>query len=631
MLNECLKETSNDRTRGASWLAAAALCSVFTACEGSSASKPFAYPGPFDTCQTLAMESARSPLLNAIPSGFEAEDSEGNRWDFWGRAKGGGVTTDADSANDILVPYDKGVVSSWFAWNTVWPTAGVWSREAPEQQALRSEDYFNADYTESEHGTGLQFFVGKDNRRVKKDLFDPNSPDQNPITRACFDEKDCIPSLVTGDTEGSLWTQCTERPGLDEQGRPQEPDRYPCNRAQDEVEEKGEKKKRYFCCGWDETSPPYCCDAVDLPRYSMEMTKLTPEQIRNQVQAEDNDHLRVKKWYMRETDLVFGLLVGDQPRAYPLKIIWWHEVINDSFEGGDPYRKIRFSLAYSTLTDSVEIFDTTDWGDPEQEKGSRALSLGITGFALNINHILYDRLTESWWSPIRFQTLRGLLRSEEPGNVKGCPLPYVETTWKKWKEWFRDTYVLSAETGFRRNYTLYPYRKSGTEILTDYRRDDGNTFRVTNPRPEHFEPATRADNSNNPNHVKNKERVFGIVTPSARNGRRGYLFRDIHSMADDRRRKTKELDAEGKERDKFEAGSSVIGDGLFSTAKDANFAVINDRVGDLDLVIFWEAASESLAPDDVRIFDTPPDRVRVYRRPKGSDGKPLDFFVPGSK
>jgi hypothetical protein len=75
-------------------------------------------------------------------------------------------------------------------------------------------------------------------------------------------------------------------------------------------------------------------------------------------------------------------------------------------------------------------------------------------------------------------------------------LPVVETTWERWKQMHPDTMVISDDTGHSRNYQSYPYG--------NYRTDDDNTLRATNPAPRD----TYAGN----------ERVLGLVGESTSRG-----------------------------------------------------------------------------------------------------------------
>lgn len=142
--------------------------------------------------------------------------------------------------------------------------------------------------------------------------------------------------------------------------------------------------------------------------------------------------------WLQAQDLVTGLRIGEEVRAYPHAILDWHEIVNDSV-GGEAV-----AIAYCPLTGT-----STCW--------SRHLRLGFTTFGVsgllfNTNLIPYDRETDSHWS----QLLNKAVEGPEQGQQADL-YPLVETTWETWKMIFPDSKVLSRQTGFDRPYGEYPY------------------------------------------------------------------------------------------------------------------------------------------------------------------------------
>ncbi|MBI2890145.1 MAG: DUF3179 domain-containing protein [Nitrospirae bacterium] len=547
-----------------------------SACGGGGAARPSAYhDGPFGSCAEDAASVGQGVPLPAVA--FSALDkATGTVWDFWGRAAEG---PPADQGARLR-PYEQSITSHWFAWNTVWPTADLWSRSSDEEKRRRSADYFDT-WAEDDYGTGLTLLVGKDHGgegdgRVPADPDDPASGPLNPIFLGCFEERDCLPSLVAQDERDSLWVEC----------RPREESRL-CLKAED-------PKSPAKCC---DAEP--CCDAVDLAPLKDEATLSTDQRA-----SIESDMLRVKGWYLRDADEVIGAVVNGEPRAYPLKILWWHEVVNDFYIGQDGLRR-RFAVTYSTLADAHTLLDSA-------LSAEAALSFGVSGYLLNSTHILYDRLEENWWSPLRFQALRGPRRTPEPGLVSGCGVPAVRTTWGKWKEWFRtgdretQARVLSAQTGFRRAYTRYPYRAA--DGVQDYRQTDRDTFRIGNPRPEHF-----ADKEDAEGYVRNKEPVLGIVHPR---GQKGYLPRDVRAQ---RKLLLAEPPPPAEEGQTASPPPEVVTKDVdghpFSVRRSAEMVVINDEVGEdrIPIVIFW-------MPDS--------GWVRVYRAEVNGAGTTFEVKAP---
>jgi len=84
--------------------------------------------------------------------------------------------------------------------------------------------------------------------------------------------------------------------------------------------------------------------------------------------------------------------------------------------------------------------------------------------------LFYDRETESLWSQIRREAVTGPMTGT---HLK--PIPSRLTTWKRWKELFPNTVVLSTKTGYARDYTRDPYR--------GYRSSPFSFFRSPKPPP----------------------------------------------------------------------------------------------------------------------------------------------------
>ena len=83
--------------------------------------------------------------------------------------------------------------------------------------------------------------------------------------------------------------------------------------------------------------------------------------------------------YLSDRDLVLGLVINSEARAYPLNIGWWHEIVNDKI-GGRP-----ISVTFCPLTGTGLVLDARD------EDGSQ-FHLGGAGLLFNTNLIAYDRL-----------------------------------------------------------------------------------------------------------------------------------------------------------------------------------------------------------------------------------------------
>ncbi|HEV7266132.1 MAG TPA: DUF3179 domain-containing protein [Falsiroseomonas sp.] len=80
---------------------------------------------------------------------------------------------------------------------------------------------------------------------------------------------------------------------------------------------------------------------------------------------------------------VLGLVIAGDARAYPLRVLIWHEIVND-IVGGVPV-----AVTYCPLCNTAIVFD--------RRLGGRTLGFGTTGKLRHSDLVMYDRQTESWW------------------------------------------------------------------------------------------------------------------------------------------------------------------------------------------------------------------------------------------
>ncbi|MDX1744610.1 MAG: DUF3179 domain-containing protein [Halobacteriales archaeon] len=138
--------------------------------------------------------------------------------------------------------------------------------------------------------------------------------------------------------------------------------------------------------------------------------------------------------WLDDGDVVFGVRLDGHAKAYPQRVLVWHEVVNDRV-GDRP-----LSVTYCPLTGSAVGF----------ERGET--TFGVTGDLVNNNLIAYDRGTESRWPQILGTAIGGPLAGRSLREV-----PVVWTTWGRWNRAVPDTVVLSRDTGYVRNYSDDPY------------------------------------------------------------------------------------------------------------------------------------------------------------------------------
>jgi hypothetical protein len=139
-----------------------------------------------------------------------------------------------------------------------------------------------------------------------------------------------------------------------------------------------------------------------------------------------------------DDELVLGIEVGGQARAYPVAVLNWHELVNDTL-GGVP-----ILVSFCPLCGTGLVFD--------RRNGSEVRTFGVSGLLYRSDLLMYDRKTESLWSQISAKAVSGA--------SLGQRLRLLRSRMEKWGHWRREhpeTTVLSRATGYRRNYGRSPY------------------------------------------------------------------------------------------------------------------------------------------------------------------------------
>ncbi len=142
--------------------------------------------------------------------------------------------------------------------------------------------------------------------------------------------------------------------------------------------------------------------------------------------------------HLRGTDKVLGLYHNDVAKAYPIRILNYHEIVNDRF-GTEPVA-VTFcplcgtGIAFSAVTDH----------------GPR--NFGVSGLLYNSDVLMYDRETESLWSQILGSAINGPSKGQAL-----TALPVLHTTWSDWWRRHPDTLILTEPATSGRNYNVDPY------------------------------------------------------------------------------------------------------------------------------------------------------------------------------
>ena len=136
---------------------------------------------------------------------------------------------------------------------------------------------------------------------------------------------------------------------------------------------------------------------------------------------------------------VIGLEIEGDARAYPLRILIWHEIVNDTV-GGRPV-----AVTYCPLCNSAVVFD--------RRVGGRELDFGTTGKLRNSDLVMYDRQTESWWQQFTGEAIVGSMLGQELKLVPARLESFAEFTARH-----PNGRVLVPSDPTLRRYGINPYR-----------------------------------------------------------------------------------------------------------------------------------------------------------------------------
>lgn len=146
-------------------------------------------------------------------------------------------------------------------------------------------------------------------------------------------------------------------------------------------------------------------------------------------------------------DQVIGINRGDAARAYPFRVLNWHEIVNDSF--GGPLLVTYCPLCRSALT-------------TERRVDGETTVFGVSGLLYREALVMYDEATESLWSQLAARAIQGPMTGSSLDLTRA-----TITTWGSWQEQHPDTEVLlpppesSTVAGEEttRDYSRNPYAR----------------------------------------------------------------------------------------------------------------------------------------------------------------------------
>ena len=133
--------------------------------------------------------------------------------------------------------------------------------------------------------------------------------------------------------------------------------------------------------------------------------------------------------YLDGENIVFGVLVNGDARAYPKRILAWHEMVKDKIGGR------ALTGVYCTLCGAMILYDSSFGGILHE--------LGTSGFLYRSNKLMYDKATASLWSTLTGEPVIGPLVGK---GIELKTLPVVTTTWREWKARHPAPYRLGVDS-----------------------------------------------------------------------------------------------------------------------------------------------------------------------------------------
>ncbi len=186
----------------------------------------------------------------------------------------------------------------------------------------------------------------------------------------------------------------------------------------------------------------------------------------------------VEATWLEQEDRVLGISLNGEQRAYPISILNWHEIVNDTIGNQSVV------VSFCPLCGTGMVFDS--------RLNDTLLTFGVSGLLFESDVLLYDQQSESLWSQIWMQAISGPYKGKELRLLAS-----EHTTWRDWKARYPETSVLSRNTGFTRDYNRNPF--AGYEL-----------------QKRLYFPVQNSDDS-----LHSKAWVVGIVLPE---GKKAYSF-----------------------------------------------------------------------------------------------------------
>jgi len=169
--------------------------------------------------------------------------------------------------------------------------------------------------------------------------------------------------------------------------------------------------------------------------------------------------------WLRDVEPVVLLAIEDDARAYPLQIMTWHEIVNDTVND------VPVVVTFCPLCNTALVFERF-------EHEGELLTFGTSGNLRHSDLVMYDRQTQSWWQQFSGEGIVGFFT-----ETKLTPVPAAIVSWADFKAKYPEGQILSIDTGISRPYGQNPY--------VGYDNIDSYPFLFSGSIPDELRPMDR--------------------------------------------------------------------------------------------------------------------------------------------
>lgn len=261
--------------------------------------------------------------------------------------------------------------------------------------------------------------------------------------------------------------------------------------------------------------------------------------------------------FMGNGDVVYGVVIGGEPRAYPERILGWHGSVADEVNGTE------ILVWHCAVCGGAAVFN-------RYASDGVAYTFSAAGLVWESRRLFTDQETGSLWDAVSGRAVAGPLAAS---GISLSPRVSVRTTWGEWAARYPNTRLLSLETGYVRDYS------EGAALRADV-DPDAPTF-----------PVSHVDDRLGP-----KERVLGVTVNGAR---KAYRLADLEQRGF-------VLDTVGGVAVAIVSG----GPGLGATVYEAADTAFEGWSGPPDDRLMTDAENLRWFIDDERLLNTRNSRVR---------------------